>query len=193
MPFSKPWKGTMVGIYKITNLINGRKYIGQSRNIERRKKDHFAKWNIFHSTLFAEDIERYGKENFRFEMLEILPDDTSRKTLKEKELRYIHDQAPEYNTLGLPRSDETKARLSVANKGKKASPETRKKQSESLKKRHLTHPQTNAGHRKKVGTDERTFESVKECAAYYKTDAATLSKILKRGGTIRGHKVWKVV
>ncbi|MDR0677008.1 MAG: GIY-YIG nuclease family protein [Elusimicrobiota bacterium] len=33
----------MIGIYKITNNINGKTYIGQSRNIERRWKDHKSK------------------------------------------------------------------------------------------------------------------------------------------------------
>ena len=33
----------MIGIYKITNLINGKEYVGQSINIERRIKDHFLK------------------------------------------------------------------------------------------------------------------------------------------------------
>lgn len=31
----------MVGIYKITNLVNNKVYIGQSINIEKRIKEHF--------------------------------------------------------------------------------------------------------------------------------------------------------
>ncbi len=34
----------MIGIYKITDLTNGKVYIGQSSNIERRKREHFE-WN----------------------------------------------------------------------------------------------------------------------------------------------------
>ena len=30
----------MIGIYKITNLINGKSYIGQSINIKQRWKTH---------------------------------------------------------------------------------------------------------------------------------------------------------
>ena len=30
------------GIYKITNLINGHSYIGMSKDIEKRIKDHFS-------------------------------------------------------------------------------------------------------------------------------------------------------
>lgn len=30
----------MIGIYKITNKINGKMYIGQSNDIERRFKEH---------------------------------------------------------------------------------------------------------------------------------------------------------
>ena len=30
----------MIGIYKITNKISGKTYIGQSNNIERRFKEH---------------------------------------------------------------------------------------------------------------------------------------------------------
>ena len=38
------------GIYKITNLINNKCYIGQSRNIESRIKKHFSNLekNIHH-------------------------------------------------------------------------------------------------------------------------------------------------
>ena len=30
----------MIGIYKITNKINGKSYIGKSRNLTKRIKDH---------------------------------------------------------------------------------------------------------------------------------------------------------
>ena len=32
----------MIGIYKITNNVNGKIYIGQSVNIEKRWKDHIS-------------------------------------------------------------------------------------------------------------------------------------------------------
>ena len=33
----------MIGIYKITNEVNNKVYIGQSINIEKRVKEHFWK------------------------------------------------------------------------------------------------------------------------------------------------------
>lgn len=30
------------GIYKITNLLNGKVYVGQSKNVYKRKIQHFA-------------------------------------------------------------------------------------------------------------------------------------------------------
>ena len=36
----------MIGIYKITNLVNGKTYIGQSNNIERRLKEHQQKGEL---------------------------------------------------------------------------------------------------------------------------------------------------
>lgn len=64
------------GIYKITNLINDKCYIGQSRNIEARIKKHFSdlEKNIHHSQYLQEDFNKYGKENFSFEILETIND-----------------------------------------------------------------------------------------------------------------------
>ena len=55
----------MIGIYKITNKINGKVYIGQSINIEKRWKQHINDpgYNIHNA------IKKYGKENFSFEVL----------------------------------------------------------------------------------------------------------------------------
>ena len=64
----------MIGIYKITNLINQHSYIGQSVDIEKRFQTH--KNNAFNEnskeyekTLYRA-IRKYGLENFSFEILE---------------------------------------------------------------------------------------------------------------------------
>lgn len=64
------------GIYKITNLINGKCYIGKSEDIEYRKKVHFRELNegIHHSAYLQEDFKKYGKDNFSFEIIEIIND-----------------------------------------------------------------------------------------------------------------------
>jgi len=59
----------MIGIYKITNIITGRSYIGQSKDIEKRFSEH-----IYHSTSKIDvNINLYGKDNFIFEVLEECP------------------------------------------------------------------------------------------------------------------------
>ena len=59
-------------IYKITNKVNGKVYIGQSiRPIEQRFQRHIndAVNNIL-DTHFARAIRKYGKENFYIELVE---------------------------------------------------------------------------------------------------------------------------
>jgi group I intron endonuclease len=61
----------MIGIYKITNIINGDCYIGSSVNIKERfyrhKKD--LKKGKHHSIILQRAYKKYGKENFIFEVL----------------------------------------------------------------------------------------------------------------------------
>lgn len=71
------------GIYKFTNKINGKVYIGQSVNIERRYYDHLKRddsKNYFHRA-----IKKYGKDNFLFEILE----EYSEENLNDREKYYI--------------------------------------------------------------------------------------------------------
>ena len=79
----------MIGIYKFTNKTNGKSYIGQSTNIERRYKEH--KTRKCENTLFHDAISEYGFENFDFSVIEIC----NAKELNDKEIYYIK----EYNTL----------------------------------------------------------------------------------------------
>ena len=57
-------------IYKITNLINGKIYIGQSVHPNKRWQEHkqHAKTNIDNYPIHAA-INKYGEDNFSFEIL----------------------------------------------------------------------------------------------------------------------------
>lgn len=55
-------------IYKIENLLNHHIYIGQSIDPQRRFREHCTK-NYHYISLVGEAIQKYGKENFSFEVL----------------------------------------------------------------------------------------------------------------------------
>lgn len=59
----------MIGIYKITNLLNEKAYIGQSNDIARRFKEHKTKSATAGSAV-RPAILKYGEENFSFEVIE---------------------------------------------------------------------------------------------------------------------------
>ena len=79
----------MVGIYKITNLISGKCYIGQSRHVERRFNAHKNKPFDLNSESYDyplyRAIRKYGLENFKFEVIE----ECSVDKLNELERKYI--------------------------------------------------------------------------------------------------------
>lgn len=70
------------GIYKITNLINGKCYIGQSVHIKRRWTEHCLPST---KSVISSAIKKYGKENFSFEIIE----ECSIEELSSKEEYYI--------------------------------------------------------------------------------------------------------
>ena len=79
----------IVGIYKITNLINGKAYIGQSVDIRRRWNKH--RYNAFNPNSESYNfpiccaLRKYGVENFKFEIIEECINDK----LDEREIYWI--------------------------------------------------------------------------------------------------------
>lgn len=71
------------GIYKIQNKINGKCYIGASKNILIRVQQHIKRSNNFK---LRQAMRKYGKENFTLTVLEIVADLTK---LLEREIYYI--------------------------------------------------------------------------------------------------------
>ena len=58
----------MIGIYMYENKVNGKKYIGQSININRRRREHLK--NPSPSSKFDNYLVALGEENFNFSVLE---------------------------------------------------------------------------------------------------------------------------
>lgn len=78
------------GIYKITNTINNKVYIGQSIDIHRRWKDEkvnaFVTQSKEYQTLKSKAFRKYGLENFLFEVVEECPP----SMLNEREKYWIN-------------------------------------------------------------------------------------------------------
>ena len=66
------------GIYKITNLINQKSYIGCALDIEERWKKHKYTYNNKNSRQYNnslyEAFRKYGLKNFSFEIIELIPE-----------------------------------------------------------------------------------------------------------------------
>ena len=70
-------------VYKITNTINNKVYIGITQSIEKRRIQHF---NCKKKHPLYNAIKKYGKNNFTFEVIDTSND---RKSLCELEKYYI--------------------------------------------------------------------------------------------------------
>lgn len=95
----------MIGIYKYTNKINGKCYIGQSINLEKRKYCH--KSSVFnenasdYNSQFHQACRKYGWDNFTYEILttltpeEYTPDGLD--TLEKYFIKYYNSYHSGYN------------------------------------------------------------------------------------------------
>lgn len=78
-------------IYCYTNKVNGHKYVGQTNNIERRKREHlscaFNPNSKDYNYLFHKKIREYGIDNFIFSILE----ETTEDKVNEAEIYWIKE------------------------------------------------------------------------------------------------------
>ena len=62
-------------IYKATNRINGKSYIGQAINFKKRKNEHLYVRDARHdpNSIFHKALDKYGADNFDWEILGTIP------------------------------------------------------------------------------------------------------------------------
>jgi len=133
------------GIYLITCIANGRKYVGSALNLRNRRKNHhyYFRHQKHQNQHLQRAYNKYGRDSLEFSVLEECPTEL----LLEREQSWIDTLKPEFNMRlvagscrGMKHSPETRARQSAALKGKPGhtqSPETRAKISAKLKGRKL--------------------------------------------------------
>lgn len=113
------------GIYKITNIANGKIYIGSSVNILNRKNTHFSllRKNKHYNKHLQNSWNKHGERNFKFEILEYVSF-KNRKELFEVEQKWIYETKCYNNEIGFNIEKVVKDRDRY---GFKISEETREK------------------------------------------------------------------
>lgn len=115
------------GIYQIRNTVNGEVYVGSATSLRRRWYEHQSclRRGVHHAVTLQRSWKKNGEVAFVFEPLLAC----AKGMLLFYEQRAIDVLRPKYNMsrtagncLGVKHSDETRARMSAVNKGKKITP-----------------------------------------------------------------------
>lgn len=115
------------GVYKIVNIINNKIYIGSSINVVKRKSQHFSEFrnNTHKNPYFQKSFNKYGEENFKFEVIEFVEDKTKLVECEQYWIDFYQSFKSEYgynlnpvasNCLGTVRSKETREKMSRSKK-----------------------------------------------------------------------------
>jgi group I intron endonuclease len=156
------------GLYCLTNKINGKKYFGQSINIEKRKKKYFN-YGDFPNDHIKNAFNKYGKENFDFKII---------KVCKEKYLDRFEKLYIRINDTQNP--DKGYNKESGGNPNKTLSEETRQKMSEAQygENNNLYRHDLNDDEIIRLYCDEKL--SPQQIASMFNTDHKTIRYRLKK-------------
>lgn len=188
-------------IYKITNRVNGKVYIGQTTmSLTKRWRYHCTPSSSY-CRLLHRAIQKYGRENFTVEQIDVACD---RDELDWKETYWISfydsmNRDKGYNLLSGGRhheiSEETRLKMSVSQKGKTLSDDHRRKIGQSqvgrVQSKETRLKIRNARLGKYAGSDnprakriycietDTYFGSIKEAVEYLGCVESTMSRCLK--------------
>jgi group I intron endonuclease len=124
-----------VYIYKITNILNGKCYVGSTAYPVQRNRHHLfmLRAGMRENQKLHDDFKRYGESVFHFEIIDTCPAESR----DQKEMEYIATLRSVENGYNIKKnaatrfgfvvSQETKAKLRARNTGLTATQETRRK------------------------------------------------------------------
>lgn len=173
----KPFK-KIAGVYVLKNIVNGKKYVGQSKNLYKRIDEYIRGW--YTNPHFKYAVQHYGFEKFEIESITIC--DIDDLDYLETSLIKIYDTMnPEkgYNKTSGGNaqkiiSEETRKKFSLINSGKNnpnfgkpRSEETKRKMSETQQQRTLeTRIKLSNSQKKKplIGINLKTKQEIYFCS-----------------------------
>ncbi len=129
-------------IYKATNKINQKVYIGKSiYNLSTRKSQHkYDSLNKRTNHYFCNALRKHGIDNFKWETIDTAKTEKELNLLEQLYIEEYRLKGKDYNLTdggegvsGLKVSKETKRKLSESHKGHKPTEETLKKMSKAQK------------------------------------------------------------
>jgi group I intron endonuclease len=162
--FSNKQKGGV--IYKITNEIDGKFYIGSTSNLIKRYYTHINHIRTGKNSCvkLIRAVNKHGEDNFKFEIVCECPTHEVLKTEQE----YIDSLKPHYNVakiagsnLGIKRTEEVKLKKSVSQKENWKDEDYRTKHLDNLSKNW----KVGSSHKMAKLTDEQVVEIKKQLAS----------------------------
>ena len=94
------------GVYKITNTVTGDFYIGSSKDVKKRWREHKKPsiWKRYPNSQLYLNMQKYGVDKFDFQVIE----EVEESFLKEKEQYFIESLKPTYNQMNAKGRDAKK-------------------------------------------------------------------------------------
>jgi group I intron endonuclease len=126
-------------VYLVTNLSNGKLYVGKANDPTNRWCTHLSQAKRLHpKSLISRAIKKYGPEKFKFEVLETFDTESEAFWWETWWIQYLGTSNCGYNlnhggTGGSSISEATREILSKANKGRKMSPEDKARRAATLR------------------------------------------------------------
>ena len=158
----------MIGIYVIENLVNGKKYVGKTVNYTRRVylHTHYLRSNSHCNSHLQTSWNKYGSNNFKFELIEDITDWCVDKTdieineyLNNAEINYIKQFKTSNPMFGYNLSEGGDGATLFGERnpsfGKPKSDEIRKKISDTIIKNKSHSGKRNGRYGKPVSDDTR--------------------------------------
>lgn len=189
------------GIYQWMNEINGKSYIGSSKDLNGRKCTWLFNFKnkMTYRCLLKLAVQKYGVENFTFIILEEC--EPAKEILEAKENHYLDTLKPEYNILkkayiaalgriqseeersrrrGRICTEETRQKLRAVNLGKTMSEESNQKNREA----HLGKPTGPASEERKIKIGNANRGRIHTAETRAKNRAAKMGQVpWNKGGS----------
>ncbi|MAE86130.1 MAG: hypothetical protein CMB80_25560 [Flammeovirgaceae bacterium] len=173
-------------IYKITNLVNQKIYIGQSVAPKKRWNRHLSDARYNRGSLHLTNaIRKYGEDRFCFEIIDVLNDVEGADKVEQEMIKQhsSFDREHGYNkalggTSSRIVSEETKQKIRAMRTGTKASEETKKRMSLSMMGKNAGHSNGMYGRRGPLA--KLTLFKAQKIREEYRSNETSMLKLAKQ-------------